>query len=929
MAEKVVSVRLQARVEGFTAGMRKAKASVDDLTKADVPKAAAGYKDLANKAALAGTAIAVGLGVAVKRFAEFDSAMSAVRANTGATGDELESLRQAALKLGADSQFSATEAAQGVNELAKAGVQTQAILGGGLKGALDLAAAGQISVAQAAETTASALTQFNLTGGDATRVADLLTNGANKAQGGVGDLGAALAQTGLVANAMGLSVEETTAGLTAFASAGLIGSDAGTSFKTMIQRLQAPIGQAAVTMRELGISAYDQQGKFVGLANVAGQLQEKLSDLTPEQRNAAMATIFGADAVRAATILYNEGADGIRQWTEEVSKQGAAAKQADDLTDNLRGDIERLGGALDSVFIQTGSNANGSLRTLVQSLEGFVETVGRIPSPLLLAGAGLTAMALVVPKGVKSFRDLGATMTSVGLGLDNISAKAPRTGKALEVAGKGAGVATKALAALAAAGLATSFLTDNIETTGVQKLTADLLTAKDAVAEFDAMVKKNAADQGFIQGDLENFGNVLRATFDPDFLDTFNRKGDAVLGAISLGMIDLTTTTDDAAARLADLDSVLVGLVNSGNTQGAARLLDQFTAAAKAQGVSVDDLMSKLPGYPEALAAVSAAQKDTAGSGSALVSATDQAAQSAEDAKKAWDDLKDAISGLGSPVAEQRAAERDFQQAIDDATASIKENGKTLDENKQKGRENQSSLDAIREATLKKVVADYALTGSTKDATKAMQEGRDAFIDAATQAGMTKKEAKALADQLGLVPKDVGILVSQSGAEAAGAAIDEAARPRTTVITVKRRMADAAASREDRANQQDYGTVRRALGGAIYGAGTGTSDSIPALLSNGEHVLTAAEVAKMGGQSAVYALRAAVRAGRMPAFAAGGAVQYAPRQQIVTVASGPSVHTETNQTPVFVTGPVYANTLGDVGSRAEAEMWRKSVGRQL
>ena len=206
MAEKVVSVRLRAEVAGFTAGMRKAKASVDDLTKADVPKAAKGYKDLADKAAVAGAAMAVGLGLAVKRFADFDKAMSAVKANSGATGAELERLRAAAIKLGADSQFSAKEAADGINELAKAGVKTQDILGGGLKGALDLAAAGQIDVAQAAETTASAMTQFKLSGDKATHVADLLASGANKAQGGVGDLGAALGQAGLVAAATGLSI---------------------------------------------------------------------------------------------------------------------------------------------------------------------------------------------------------------------------------------------------------------------------------------------------------------------------------------------------------------------------------------------------------------------------------------------------------------------------------------------------------------------------------------------------------------------------------------------------------------------------------------------------------------------------------------------------------------------------------------------------
>ena len=205
MAEKVVSVKLQARVEGFTAGMRKAKASVDDLTKADVPKAAKGFKDLGDKAALAGAAIAVGLGVAVKRFADFDAAMSAVARTVAPLRTEIETLRQAALTLGADSQFSATEAAQGINELAKAGLATADVLGGGLKGSLDLAAAGQIGVAQAAETTATAMTQFKLSGDRAVDVADLLANGANKAQGGVGDLGAALGQAGLVAAATGLT----------------------------------------------------------------------------------------------------------------------------------------------------------------------------------------------------------------------------------------------------------------------------------------------------------------------------------------------------------------------------------------------------------------------------------------------------------------------------------------------------------------------------------------------------------------------------------------------------------------------------------------------------------------------------------------------------------------------------------------------------
>lgn len=139
---KVVSVVLEAKTQSFVAGMRSAKASVDDLTAAASPSKQSAFDGLSSKAAVAGGAIAVGLGVAVKKFAEFDSAMSAVAANSGSTGAELESLRQAAMDLGADTQFSATEAAEGINELSKAGVGAKDILGGGLKGSLDLATCG-------------------------------------------------------------------------------------------------------------------------------------------------------------------------------------------------------------------------------------------------------------------------------------------------------------------------------------------------------------------------------------------------------------------------------------------------------------------------------------------------------------------------------------------------------------------------------------------------------------------------------------------------------------------------------------------------------------------------------------------------------------------------------------------------------------------
>ena len=431
MAERIVAVRVDAKVDGAVAGIRKVKASVDDLTKADLQKPKKAFEDLSNKAALGSVAIAVGMGKAIKSFADFDAQMSAVGAASGATGAQLDALREAALKAGADTAFSATEAAQGVTELAKAGVSAEDVLSGGLDGALSLAAAGQLEVGQAAEIAASAMTQFGKSGSDVGHIADLLAAGANKAQGSVGDLGAALNQTGLVASATGLTIEETTGGLAAFASAGMIGSDAGTSFKTMLQRLTPISAEAKNKMEELGISAYDSQGNFVGLAQVAGQLERGMKDLTPAQRNAAMATIFGADAVRAANVLYDQGARGIADWTERVNEQGAASETAARLMDNLKGDIEALGGSLETVFIQTGSGANDGLRSLVQGATGLVNVIGKIPGPLLLAGGALATVALAAPKGISMWRGYTANLDSLGLSMDKITKKAPRMGAAL------------------------------------------------------------------------------------------------------------------------------------------------------------------------------------------------------------------------------------------------------------------------------------------------------------------------------------------------------------------------------------------------------------------------------------------------------------------------------------------------------------------
>ncbi len=370
--------------DSFTDGMRsklaKAGPKLNSAVKSSlsgVGSAAASVGKTAAKGLAVGVAAAgAGFGVAVKKASDFQSQLSELQVISGASGKQMNELSDAALKAGADTVFSAKESAKAQAELAKAGVSTNDILKGGLTGTLSLAAAGGLELADAATVTANALNAFGLTGDKTSHVADLLAAAANKSAADVSDLAPALQQSALVASQMGLSLETTTGTLAAFAQAGLKGSDAGTSFKTFLQRLTPQSKEAADMMSKLGLSFYDANGAFIGMPKVADQLQGALKGLNEEQRNQAFQTLFGADAVRAAAIVYNEGGAGVNNWTKAVNDAGYASDVAKGKLDNLSGDLENLKGSFETVFIKAGSDASTGLRGIVQAATSAVNAAG-------------------------------------------------------------------------------------------------------------------------------------------------------------------------------------------------------------------------------------------------------------------------------------------------------------------------------------------------------------------------------------------------------------------------------------------------------------------------------------------------------------------------------------------------------------------------
>lgn len=731
-----VGVRLRMFVDQYKRDAAEAKKATEGVG-ASGKKAKVDLDQLAGTLTVVGGLMTAAAAATVIASARFDKEMSAVAAATGAAGDELADLREAALEAGAATSFSATEAADAIEQLAKAGVSAADVLGGALTGALSLAAAGEIEVGVAAETAASAMTQFKLEGSDVGHIADLLAAGAGKAQGGVLDMGEALKQAGLVASQTGLSIEETTGTLAAFASAGLLGSDAGTSFRTMLLRLAAPTGESAQLMEDLGIEAFDAGGNFVGMAKLAGSLETALSGLTQEQRQAAFATIFGQDAIRAASIAYALGEDGIQEWIAAVNDQGFATRQAEALTDNLVGDIERLTGSLETLFIEAGSGANGGLRFLAQTGEQLANTFGGMPATMqttgvvLAAGTGIAALAAAAYLKLKS---------SVADAAENLAKAGPagaRAGRALTAVVSAGSKAVGVLGALAVASAA------------VDAATEDLNPQLDALAAGLDRWADGAGASGEIARlfgeDLEGLGDSLAtaASSGAEFADE-------IKGA-TFGLVQFTGEAD--IEKIKALDSALASMVQGGNLREAAKAFDELTEVAAANGVTVEQLRELLPEYAGAL---EVSEKET----DDLADTTHQlelAQLAAVDSGEALIDVWLALHGAAKTADEEML---EAVQSINAVTEAFEENGGALQGNSEAALENRLALAEAAQQAIEAADAFIANGGSAEDAAAMLEDFERRAADAAIAAGGNADEVHRLADELFQLPASKYVAVN-------------------------------------------------------------------------------------------------------------------------------------------------------------------------
>jgi TP901 family phage tail tape measure protein len=396
MADLEISVEINASgtQKGAAAARRDIKSVADEGTNMASKLQAAGsmmqqfggqLQSIGTTLSVAVTAPIVAAGAAIlKAGSEYETALNIFGAVTHATANEMEHAQQVAKALGADLDLPATsakDAALAMNELGKAGL-TAAQAMDAAKGVLQLAAAGQLDGARAAEIAANALNAFKLEAKDTTRVADLLAAAANASSSSVDEIALSMQQASAVFASAKIPIEDMTTAIGIMANAGIKGSDAGTSLKQFMLSLQAPTSKAAETMKDLGVQVYDASGNMKPLITVIGDFQHALSGLNQEQQNSALAKIFGSDAIRAAQILFGTGEEGFKKMKEQVTAVGAAADLAMAVMKGLGGAWMQFKSQLETIGITVYESIKQPLTDVLQGTAAFVGQMGTAFSQL-------------------------------------------------------------------------------------------------------------------------------------------------------------------------------------------------------------------------------------------------------------------------------------------------------------------------------------------------------------------------------------------------------------------------------------------------------------------------------------------------------------------------------------------------------------------
>lgn len=393
------------------------------------------FKGIATALGSITTAASAAAGFMIKVGSDFEAGMSRVQAISGASGGDLEKLTEKAKEMGATTKFSATEAASAMEFMAMAGWKTEDMLGG-ISGIMDLAAASGESLALTSDIVTDALTGFGLTAADSGRFADVLAAASSNANTNVAMMGETFKYVAPVAGALGYSVEDTSVAIGLMANSGIKASQAGTSLRGMLTNLAKPTGTIKDYMDELDLSLTDVNGEIKPLNALLLEMREKFDGLTEAQKAQYAAGIAGKEAMSGLLAIVNASDADFKKLTEAIANSnGAAARMAETMQNNLKGSLTILGSTVEGLGISFYDNIKGSATDAVKSLTGTLsshefkasfDTFSKGSAKIIDGLSGLSKKAL--PAAAKGFaffaenlREIVGITGAVYLGLKSFS----------------------------------------------------------------------------------------------------------------------------------------------------------------------------------------------------------------------------------------------------------------------------------------------------------------------------------------------------------------------------------------------------------------------------------------------------------------------------------------------------------------------------
>lgn len=348
---------LQTAGDGFTVF----KGVLSDLISNVIQSAISSMKDLATEVVEVGSS--------------FEKSMSNVQALSGATDEELQMLSDTAKEFGANTQFSATEAADALSYMALAGWDAQTSCDA-LGGVLDLAASSGMDLAEASDMVTDYMSAFSMEASESSYFADLLSYAQSNANTTAEGLGEAFKNCAANMNAAGQDIETTTSLLSMMANQGLKGSEAGTALTAVMRDMTSKMEDGKIAIGETLVQVQDAEGNFRDLTDILGDVEDAVDGMGDAEKSSALMATFTSDSIKGLNLMLNAGIDEAADFEEQLRNcSGTASDMAKVMNDNLAGDLTALNSKIEGVKITVYESLVPALRDGVAELSDTIDSV--------------------------------------------------------------------------------------------------------------------------------------------------------------------------------------------------------------------------------------------------------------------------------------------------------------------------------------------------------------------------------------------------------------------------------------------------------------------------------------------------------------------------------------------------------------------------